>query len=473
MARLLLFETSTEEQNRLGEQVNEENESNDVPYPTGLLYLDSILTQKDHTVRTTDYTFWTEENCLKEIDKEIKRFKPDIVGITVLSMTRVSTYKVIKMIKTLYPKIKIVLGGMHSTMMYEQLLKNFPIDVICIGEAEDSFPEVVEALMKNKNMRSIKGIAYIKNRKLIITEQRKLSTNLDDLPYPNYDAFLTPDKKIVRVLSSRGCPNRCSYCCLHIISKQVWRPRSAKSVVDEIEYINKKYPWVEKVQFLDDIFTLDNQRVIDICKEIIDRNIKLKFTCQGRVKPVSKEMYRWMEKAGFVESLFGIETGSPKLLESIHKGFTQEDILNVFNILKDFKKIKPVKLMMIGFPGEDEKTVKETIEFSKKLHRIVKMDYFYVNPLWVYPGTEVYQLLKDKGAIDDSYWLSDKPCPIFSLEHDEKWIIKMANKIAIETMLSQGLIFFIFRLIKNFLSNPKHYFNRLFNKTIQKGINNE
>jgi len=454
--KVFLCETATEEQNRKMGMVSEVTNQQ---YPIGLLYLDSVLTKAGHQVLTKDYTFWTEENCLKTLEKEVRKFKPDVVGIAVMTMTRVSTYKAIKIIKSINPKIKIVLGGIHPTVMYEQLLNNFDVDIICIGEAEKSLVEILDG----KKLDKIEDIAFKKKRKVIVTPQRKLNMDLDNLPFPNYDAYMNPLITQVQMTSSRGCASKCSFCCLHNISHRCWRQRSSKKVVDEIEYVAKKYPWVSTIQFIDDNFTLSNQRVIEICKEIIKRGIKLDFKCQGRIKPVSAEMFKWMEKAGFIEICFGIETGSARMLKSIHKDITPEDCIKTFKLLKDYPKIKPVKFLMVGFPGETLETVDESIETSIKLHKIIKMDFFLASPLWIYPGTEVYDYGKSKGWIDDSYWLTNKPCPYFTLEHPASWLVKMQNRIAMKLMLSQGRWYFVKRVITKLINSPKYYIKRLLN----------
>lgn len=294
--------------------------------------------------------------------------------------------------------------------------------------------------------------------------------DLDNIPFPSYDIFMNPKIKHIFMITSRGCPNRCSFCCLHITSRQVWRPRNPKKVVDEIEYVIKKYPWVERIEFIDDTMTLDNQRVIEICKEIIKRKIKLKFQCQARIKPVSREMFYWMEKAGFEKICFGIETGSKKLLESVHKNITKEDCINAFKILREFKKLHVAKFLMVGFPGETDETVNETIEFVKKLDKIKLTEYFYASPLWVYPGTEVYQIAVSKGVINDDFWLTDKPCPLFTIEHSAEELVKMSTKIAVETMTARGKIFFIKESIRRLIKNPKYYAKRILGRTELEGF---
>ena len=315
--KIFLFETSVEDQNR---ERGEIREGNNTPFPIGILYLDTILRNYGYNVLTKDYTAWSEKHCLKEIEVQIKKFKPDIVGITVMSMTRASSYKAMRLIKRLSPQIKIILGGIHASVMYSQLLKNFPVEAICIGEADKNIIPLINSLSKGKSLKAIRGIAYKdKNGQIVRTALQDLGRDIDDLPYPNYNAYMNPNIKRVYMISSRGCPNRCSFCCLHLTSRQIWRQRSYVKVVEEIEYITKKYPWVEEIQFMDDTMTLDNARIINLCKEIVKRGIHLRFYCAGRVKPVSREMFYWMERAGFKEIQFGIETGSDKIMKSINK----------------------------------------------------------------------------------------------------------------------------------------------------------
>ncbi|MCW8965848.1 MAG: B12-binding domain-containing radical SAM protein [Candidatus Pacearchaeota archaeon] len=455
MERVFLFEGCVEDQNK------SPLEGLNGSYPLGIAYLDSVLSEKGMKVITKDYANWQKGSFLYDVKEICKMFKPEVVGISVMSMTRVSTYKAIKLIKSLDKGIKIVLGGMHSSMMYKQLLENFEIDAICIGESEETILELVDALDKGTSLSKVKGIVYKEKNKIKVTPKRELIKNLDDIPFPNHKAFMNKKRIRAFILSSRGCPNQCSFCCLHIISHRRYRIRSYKSVVDEIEFLSKKFPQIKEIEFVDDTLILDNKRVIDICKEIIKRKIKKRFYCSGRVKPVSKEMFYWMEKAGFVEIRFGIESASKKIMASINKGISQEDIMNAYNTIKPFKKIRVVKYLMVGFPGETDETINETIEFTKKLQKIIPMDFFTATPLWVYPGTEIYDIMKSKGKINDDYWLTNKPCPLYTVEHSEEKLKEMANRIAIETAAAQGKIFFIRLGLKKIITHPKYYFSRV------------
>lgn len=451
--KVFLVETSVEEQNRL-------DYSNNGPYSLGLAYLESILEKEGYGIITKDFAEIKEEECLKNIREIILNFKPEVMGISMMSMTRSSSYKAIKIAKELNPKIKIVVGGIHASIMWKQLLENFPIDCIIIGEGEETIRELLQKLIKNEKLDKIKGIAFKKGKKIQINPARELIEDLDKLPFPAHESFMNPKRTKVCILSSRGCPNNCSFCSLHIISKRKYRQRSYKNVVDEIEYIVKKFPQIKKIEFSDDTFTLIPERVINFCKEIIKRKIKVEILCSGRIKPMTEEMLYWMEKANFVEIRFGIETGSRKMLKEIHKNITPEDIIETFKLASKFKKIRFVKFLMVGFPGENNETITETIELTKKLQKIVPMDFFYATPLWVYPGTEIYQKMKEAGKIDDEFWLSDKPCPHYTVEYSDEELFNMSNRIGFETSLDRGYLFFIKLVIKKLANNPKNLINR-------------
>jgi len=377
-----------------------------------------------------------------------------------MSMTRSSSYKAINLIKKTDKKIKIIVGGIHPTIMYNQLLKNFPIDCIIVGEGELTIKELIPALLKNKKLDKIKGLAFKTRGRILRTENRELIQNLNTLPFPSHDIFMNPKRIRICLLSSRGCPNQCSFCCLHALSKRRYRERSYLNVVEEIEQTISKFPQIKEVEFSDDTFTLNEKKVIDFCKEIVKRKIKLSFVCSARIKPASEKLFFWMGKAGFREVRFGVESGSRKILKSIHKNITPEEIIETFKIASKFPKVKFVKFLMVGFPGENEETIRETIKLTKKLNTIIPMDFFYATPLWVYPGTEVYEIMKSSGKINDDFWLTDEPCPHYTVKYSRRELYDLANRIGFETCLARGYLYFVIFLIKKAIKNPGYEFKR-------------
>jgi len=457
--RIFLLETPVEKQNKSPFKKNP-----NITYSLGLAYLNSVLKKEGYETKTCDFANWDEEDAMHEIKKIIKEFNPDVVGISVMSMTRVTTYKTIKEIKKINDSIKIILGGIHATVMYEQLLMNFPIDAVVIGEGELTTPELINALIKNKSIKKIKGIAYKNNSKVIKNNPRELIEDLDILPFPNHKVFMNSQRVRVNMLFSRGCPFKCSFCCLHNISKRKYRVRSTMNIIKEIEYILKEFPQINEIEFSDDTLTLNEQRVIEFCDEIVKRGInkKIKFLCSGRIKSASEKMFESMANANFIEIRLGIETGSRRMLKRIHKNITPEDIIETFKVCSKFKdRIRFVKFLMVGFPGETWETVKETIELTRKMHKYVPMDFFQATILWVYPGTEVYDIMKSKEKINDDFWLSKKPCPHYTVEHSEEELVKMANYIAFKCAMSRGLLFMFTFILKKIRKNPKYEFKRI------------
>jgi len=186
-----------------------------------------------------------------------------------------------------------------------------------------------------------------------------------------------------------------------------------------VESIIRRFPNIKQVWIHDDSFFLDNSRVIQFCDEIVRRGIKTEFVCSGRMKPIDAEMVRKMETANFTKVLLGLESGDEDILRRCHKAINQKDVVNAFEKFRD-SKINLFAFLIVGLPGENLDTVMETARFVKELQHI-KYTYFHnIGILSIYPGTEVYEMEKAAGIINDSYWLGDAPTPLFTKEHTEE-----------------------------------------------------
>ena len=422
-------------------------------YPLGLAYLYSILEKNGHEVRLEFLNNYSHEYSEKKILDIMNNWKPDITGFQIFSMTRVSSFKMIERVHNDFPKIKIIIGGVHATIMYEQILLKYPWIIAVLGEAEQTIIELISALKTNENFESIKGIAY--NEKGIVkkTGDRELIQELDLLPLPKHDVFFDndPERTTAHMITSRGCPFDCSFCCLKLISKQRLRKRGIENVVEEIVLLKKKYPRLTHIQFHDDTLLIDNKRVIEFCKLLIKENLNITFECSARVKPISYEMFYWLEKAGCKKIMFGLETGSQKLWESTHKKIKKSDLTDLFKLLKKFK-FTVTTFLMCGFPGENNETVKETVETVRQIQRIKYSWIAGVGKLWIYPGTEVYEIMKQSGKIDDDYWMTEKDVPFNTTEYSLEELIKFENEIMDNVSLER--IFTIKGFYKHFLKMP-------------------
>jgi radical SAM superfamily enzyme YgiQ (UPF0313 family) len=387
-------------------------------YPIGLAYLHSYLEKNGYIPTTLHLNYYYEEECYEEILSTIEKKSPDFVAFQMLTVNRTSTCKAIEKVHIKYPGIKIILGGIHASLLYKELIKRYPFVFIVLGEGEETLIELLNEFPKKKpNYRKIKGLFYLEKGKPVINPTRPLIEDLDSLPFPAHNQFINKNVKRACILTSRGCPFKCSFCCINPFTKRKVRFRSVENVLAEISEIIKNFPWIKEIWVFDDTFFLDNKRVIEICKGIIKMNKKITFTCCGRIKPISKEMIYYLEKANFKSILLGVETGSEEVLLKTGKAITPKEIEEAWMKFKH----SPITLRpyhIIGLPGENMKTATESARFFRKLQKI-KYDYIgnYANYLRVYPGTNVYEMLKEKSMIDDSYWESDKPCPFFLLEN--------------------------------------------------------
>ena len=444
--KVLLISHSFEENSRADCSPNE-------PYSLGLAYIASFLETKGHEVDILCLNNFDFSYSHKLILSKIDEFKPEVLGIQMFSMNRVSSYLLIDYCSEKYPNLKLVIGGIHASIMADQIVERYRNVVVVVGEGEITCSELLSAFENGYSLDNIKGLVYWGNGEIVKTEERELNYNLDSLPHPKHEVFFDsePKRTTAHIITSRGCPFKCSFCCLHCISKRKYRVRSIDDIIKEIADLKIKYPRLKTIQIHDDNLTLNNNRVIDFCKKIISLNLDIDFIASGMIKPVSKEMLYYMEKAGFKKLMFGLETGAEKLMVNTHKGINKKDAEALFYKLKKHNFLSTT-FLMVGFPGENEDTVNETISFVKKLQRI-KYDYIAgIGKLWVYPGTEIYQIMKGENCISDDYWLTDGDVPYFTVELDLNTLKKFESKMLDHLSI---LRIFTFRgFIHHFLRMP-------------------
>lgn len=466
-----------------------EPENRNAHYPLGLAYIHSYIESKGHHVTTLQLNSTTYEEGIARVASELESGGVDVVGLNMLTSNRIACYQIIEMLVERHSEIKIVVGGVHAINMHRQLLQKWPDLVVVMGEGEMTMENLLRAYETNGDLAGVRGIAYSKlgsyqngkdsraagvNEKqnagekggvdengrlskfygiplnafaspeldgsIVVTKEESLIEDLDILPFPKHEIFFSEGRTQACMLTGRGCPYKCSFCVLDSVSRRRVRNRSVANVIAEIEYLIEKYPTLDAIWFHDDVFFINNRRAIEICDEIVRRNIKLNFVCSGRFRPFTKELLVALERAGFVMILFGLETGSAKLLKSSHKVIKQEHVKETIRLMKD-TKIEPICFLIVGLPGENNETIRETIDFVKELQRIRYIRYSDIGVLTVYPGTEVYELAKQLSSIEDSYWLSDGPAPLFTAEHSEEKLYEyknaILNEIAVDRLFSK------------------------------------
>ncbi len=378
--------------------------------PLGLAYVAAVLLDKGENVLVLDA--YAELLNLDETINRIKKTNPGIIGISCLTPTAPAAHTLSKKIKEILPSCKIIFGGVHPTLLSNEILKDTSVDIVIRGEGEYCFYEIVKNLKNKKSLKEIKGISYRDGERIIHNGDREEIMDLDNVPFPAWHLFplklyrplphwslVSPNIPIYPILTSRGCAYNCTFCSLHSTIKK-FRVRSAKNVVDEIEYLNKRFN-VKQLMFWDATFPLKKELGINICKEIIKRGLhkKIKWMCEARVDHIDFETLRWMKKAGCKRVAYGIESGVQSLLNNIRKGFTLDQVRKAIQVTKK-AKIEILAYFMLGLPGETKELSQKTIDFAKELNA----DYTKFNLTVPYPGTVLYDQAIKEGCIKTMDW---------------------------------------------------------------------
>jgi len=438
--KILLTCTTIEEFHRI-------ETDHDSHYPLGLGYLHSYLESLDkgYEIVTRFLNNVTEEECMKTLKKDLREFKPDVVGISMMTHSRAGAFKFIEYIEETYPDIKIVIGGMHVSVMYRQLADHYKNVVCVVGEGEITLGEILDRWETGTSLADVNGIAFHDGEKVVVTPGRDLIEDLDILPFPKHDLFLWEGKTMAGLLTSRGCPYKCNFCVLDASSRRKVRCRSAANIVDEVEMILKEHPTIHTVWIHDDAFMIIKDRTIEFCKEIIRRGIKTQFVCSARFRPISREVVMLMKEAGFVHVLFGLESGAPNVMKLMRKGLTQKAVRHALKLFSE-TGIKATAFMIIGLPGETEETINQTIDFLQELQEIHYLYYDDIGVAGIYPGTELFTLAKEAklevpgyGVIDDAFWLTGRDVPWYEVENTYetmlRWREKTRNSISLDRIV--------------------------------------
>jgi len=370
--------------------------------PLGLLYLAGYLKKySDHEIKIIDAQ--VERFDYLKLRDEIKKFSPDIIGITAMTFTLLDVLKTTEISKECCPKSKIVIGGPHVQIYPEETASLKNIDYVVLGEGEKIFLELIKNINNPEKLKLIKGLVFKENDKIINTGRPDYFNNLDEIPFPpreilpykKYFSLLAKEKTITTMFTSRGCPFQCAFCDRPAMGRN-FRARSAKNVVDEIEKCLNL--GIKEIFIYDDTFTVDRKRVMNICNEIINRNLKFTWDIRARVNTVDEEMLILLKRAGCERIHYGVEAGTEKILKVLNKQITLDQTLKTFKLTRKFK-IQTLAYFMIGAPTETKEDIMATIDFMKKLNP----DFVQITLLTPFPGTKVYQWALEQKIFND-YW---------------------------------------------------------------------
>ncbi|MBU1627642.1 B12-binding domain-containing radical SAM protein, partial [bacterium] len=342
--------------------------------PLSLLYIGASLSSSGHDVSLIDAATCYKPRAARELLDDIERLKPEIIGITTNVIFIRTIYEFIGELRRSY-KGKIVLGGPHASLLPEESLEH-GADLVIIGEGEVTTNEVVNVIESKEDLSFIQGIAY-KNEegKPSRTQPRELINHLDSLPFPLFELAETkayPSWQnwggFVNLLSSRGCPYSCTYCSSLIFGKK-FRSRNPENVLDEIEVRYKNWG-VENIDFVDDAFSINKDRINSLCDEIIKRKMKFSFKCATRADFLNREMVEKMKHAGCVSVSMGVESGNEASLKRIKKSISLETVAKALSWLNE-EGIKATLNFMLGFPWENGEDIDKTRDFMVSVSKKV------------------------------------------------------------------------------------------------------
>jgi radical SAM superfamily enzyme YgiQ (UPF0313 family) len=379
--------------------------------PVSLLYLGGMLEAEGIEVRIMDGQ--CDDLSEAELCKNIKEMNPLFVGITMLTPTAFDSYKLAALVKKNFPKVYVLAGGTHPTVLPDEVMEDRNIDLIAISEAEHTMIDVYNVLSEGWDasaLRNIPGIVFRDGDEVVKTADRPLFSDLDKLPMPMWHGVKmdlyhqVPDSQFARpmrvMMSSRGCPFKCIFCSARQVSGFKYRAHSAERVVDEMEILHNKYQ-ARQIIFLDDNFIISKKRVFEICERIQQKGLhkKLLWTAAGRADEVTEPLLKAMKDANCKMISFGIESGSPRLLELMKKGEKKEHIVKAVAMARK-AGLKTRGTLILGFPTETRDESLETIQFAKDLG----LDFAKFSLATPYPGTALYNIALERGLISGKDW---------------------------------------------------------------------
>jgi radical SAM superfamily enzyme YgiQ (UPF0313 family) len=354
--------------------------------PLGLAFLAAALEQAGVEVKVLDFVVFPFKTDI--LESELNQFRPQIVGVTAVTMSFNKAMESLKAVKEINPEILTVMGGPHVTFCAEDTLNRHPeLDVVVLGEGEETIVALTEAFRGDRDWSHVKGIVFRRGTEVVSTGFRPF-VDVDSLPLParhlipmgRYKALGMP----VSMTSSRGCPFKCIFCVGRKMVGSRVRYRNAKDVVDELEFLNTL--GFHQINLADDLFTANRKHCLAVCDEIIARGLDVKWTSFARVDTVSPEMLERMKAAGCSAVSFGVESGNADMLKRIKKGITLDQVTKAVEMC-NAAGLTPHASFILGLPGETPDTLRQSVSFGEQLKDMGVSHGFHL--LAPFPGTEV------------------------------------------------------------------------------------
>jgi len=366
--------------------------------PLGLLAIGSVLKRAGHQVKILDLRISNSPD--EELSSVMKSFNPQVVGIGVMTIECKYGFIDAAKVKKLNPDVTIIFGGPHCSHEPRFILNDPNVDLMVSGEGDLTIAELIDALEQGRDIENISGIAYKKNGSYIRTADRPVIRDLDKFDqeydlinlerYFNFQSSMDffpvfRNKRFLPLVTSRGCPFKCTYC--HDIFDKSIQYRSPKAVVDEIEYLINKYG-VREFHIVDDVFNVNMKRAKIVLDAIIQKNLNIHISFPNGLRAdfFDDELIDKMQRAGVYRMALGIESGSQRIQDMIQKDL---DINIIYGVVEKLTRARMSVhgFFMLGFPSETRKEMEATIDFACDLG-LTTANFSLVIPN---PGTDLRQ----------------------------------------------------------------------------------
>jgi anaerobic magnesium-protoporphyrin IX monomethyl ester cyclase len=377
--------------------------------PLGILYLATILEQAGVEVALLDQA--AMGSTVSETAKWIEKEKPNIVGFSALASSGRMAALLSSRVKENDPNVTTIIGNHYATFNAERILRKYPsVDIVVREEAEETIIELFKAFQKNEDLKKIKGIGFRNKNAVIITPDRPLIKDLNLLPFPNrkllrieYHSLMAganiAPKKFTGIISSRGCSFGCRFCSCTTLAHNVWRARSAENTLEELKQLASE--GYKQLVFVDDAFTLNPKRVIELCRGIRREKLHFDWICEGRVDSCSFEMLREMVAAGLKVIYFGIENANQRILDYYHKRITPQQAETAVRTARKAGVDVIAGSFIVGTADETREEIQETINFAKR----VPIDIPQFSILGAHPGNDIWNEFEAKGLLNaEEHW---------------------------------------------------------------------
>ena len=366
--------------------------------PLSLLYVAALLEKEGVECEIIDVI--TEGLTYEQALERINTFSPDIIGFTLSTYCFGPVLEWINQFKK-DTGLPVIVGGAHAALFPKETMAHESIDYLIVGEAEYPLPEFVRAFAGDKDFSNIKSLAYRKNGNVVIDQTHQAISNIDDVPLPalhllemdKYHNIISKRKNFTAMLSSRGCPYKCTFCDQ---KTPPYRTRSPEGFVGEIVWNYNQFG-IREFDIYDSTFTADKKRVKEICRLLVRENIDVGFTIRSRVDSVDYKVLDHLQEAGCHTIFYGVESADADILRRMRKEITLKQIEDIVGYTKKCG-IDTLGYFMVGYPGETKKTMEKTIQFAMKL----PLDYAQFTILTPFPDTEIYEYYLHNDL--ENYW---------------------------------------------------------------------